>query len=493
MSERESDLDEKIELLTLNGLQYETPVSVSSVSSRVRTMIQMNPNQLLNYGAGDQLQIVLNTGAAYINGNTSTLNFAFRVNSGASGVKSFSFGFNGADADGDTFYNNGASVLNIFSDTLLNARSGELIAREQYRAQYASAIMHYNSNMDMRQLWGSLGGACLTTTDTGGAKVAFPIYAADKKIYFSIPLPLISSFFSSHALIPPQLLSGALLKLMLGNVKDAIKLYSDTTGSTLAASANGVSVDILDASIYLDQSVLYDSMTALINASASSLESSGLSYAYETYLGFKYPVSQNGTTINLDVLLSAAKVDKCIVKIVNVGADPSNAWINKVDHIGSASWYKCAGDSGVNVNKIGSGGGYQFRLGNETFPLYMVTNTADAFNQVVEAFQMGGFVWDDIDPLKTVNRPVNLAVSYPDYYRVSSDQTISGLGSGCNIIVQSLNKSQSLNVSGVSTNNSRQLTVQLVDFANLSNCVVYVYVPFLAVANASIDNCVVSR
>ena len=492
MSEHESDLQEKIELLSLNSLSYETPTSVASVSSRVRTQINMNPNQLIGYGAGDQLQIVINSGAAYTNGNTSTINFALRVN-GPAGVGAFSFGLNGADSDGDTFYNSGASILNIFSDTLLNARSGELLVREQYRAQYASAIMHYNGNFDMRQMWGALGGASLTTGDDGKASMKFPIYPTNRKIYFSIPLPLISSFFSSQALIPPQLLSGALLKLMLGDVKSAIKLYTTLDGTAFATAPNAaqVSVDILDASIYLDQSTLFDSTSAMINAAASSLESSGLSYSYETYLGFRYPVSQNGSTINLDVLLSAAKVDKCIVKIVNA-AGSTAAWISAADRIGCASWQKSAGSDGVNVNKIGSNGGYQFRLGNETFPLYMVNNTVDAFNQVVEAFQMGGFVWDDVDPLKTVNKPVNLGVSYQDYYRLTANGS-AGAGTGCNIIVQSLNKSQILNVSGVSTNNSRQLTVLLNDFQYLSNCVVYVYVPFLAVANASIDNCVVNR
>ncbi len=485
---QEQKFNETLEMLSINSLTYTSPISASCTSQRSRTEVQFNPNAYPAYNTGDQMSINIGSGSSYVNTQTSSFNFALKVIPADGTGTYFGFGVNGADGDGDTFVNGGGSCLNLFSDVLLNARSGEQITKQNYFNIYSAGVLPYKKGLDVRQSLSTMGAAAYLTGNNQNITYGYPVYPCNVDNYFSIPLSMISSFFSTSQMLPPALLAGMALRITLANINSAIKLYTSSTGVTLASAPSAITANITKASLYLDQSQLFDSCSSLINASASSLANSGLQYSFNSYQGFKY--SPASGSADLDVLLACAKVNRVWIKAVLKSGVTSTS-LN--DGIGCASFFKLCGNS-TTVGWLGpSTDSYRVRLGSEYYPLYDIKLTSDAYNQVVNANQVQSFAnCDDVDSMKSINKNMNCSIAYGDYSSLVST-THTNCGTGCNILCVDLQKSQNINVSGLSTNNSRSLTCSLSGFSGLGAYNVYIFVDFISVANASIDNCVVDR
>jgi hypothetical protein len=106
---------------------------------------------------------------------------------------------------------------------------------------------------------------------------------------------------------------------------------------------------------------------------------------------------------------------------------------------------------------------------------------------------------DDVDPLKVINKLSPCCVSYPEYTRTVDKSALAptrqrnGVGTGANIFAFSFERSSAVNVSGLSTNNSRILSVDLQNCTNAANMQLYASVTYLAVASVSNENIVVNK
>ena len=254
-------------------------------------------------------------------------------------------------------------------------------------------------------------------------------------------------------------------------------------------------------SCYLDQYELFDKVSSLILSSALSNETSGLKYSYLTQ--FNTIVNPTGSSFSFDVQLSCAKLQSLVLKFVPkatwTGIVAGNTGVDKFDPTAAA----CLCDLSTNAGDVGDpnslGFSVQTRIGGLVMPLFAVNSATDMYQQTYNALNPISYSGaDDIDPLKVINKLSPCCVSYPEYTRTVDKSALNprqrnGVGTGCNIYAFSFERSSAVNVSGVSTNNSRILSVQIDNCVNAANMQLYASVTYLAVANVSNENVVVNK
>jgi hypothetical protein len=390
------------------------------------------------------------------------------------------------DNDGERFTNSGGSVLNLFSEISANSRSGELLFRELFCNQTKTRRL-YAINKERRSYLGIMGGA----THNSAGVLRFPLFPVNETISFSIPCAELSAFFNTSAPIAAQLLSGSTLRLSVAKPSQAITLYEDATGLILATADQALTtVDIVEATAFLDQMELYDSVNSLILSSANSLETNGLQYAYSTLFTSQYPVAGTG---NIDVQLSAARIKNIVVKFVpRVSPD----WAVTDGYTGpmsSSSIAQISSATDKDANGL-QGVRFQFRLGNLVMPLYQISTATQSYAMLKDALCNISFdSCEDPDSLKTVNKLSPCAIEYSDYVHNNSQNVpISGLGSGCFMLGYNFERCSSLNVSGLSTSNNRILSFEYSGIVpDLFNAIISV--EYMQICNVSTSNVVVNK
>jgi len=497
MSSPDGEFDETMALLSMNGLKYQAPESISATSNRVRTQINFNPNAyFVDTVGGVQPSLLMNVGSSFINGMQSMVNVTMTVNTtGGSNAAYFAFGNNTERADGVTSVNSNGSFLNLISDLTVQSKSGELLVRELYKNQNQTQKL-YKIDKQRRGVLATMGGA----VEVAGGGLKFPIYPVNKPVTFSIPLSELTSLFGSSELLPPQLLSGSIMRMTIAPPATALVFY-DNTGLDLANSAPSVTLNLKNMSCYLDQYELFDKASSLILSSALSNETSGLKYSYLTQ--FNTIVNPTGSSFSFDIQLSAAKLQSLVLKFV-----PKTTWTGIVDGGTGANKFDPTAaatlcDLSTNAGNVGDpnslGFSIQTRIGNLVMPLFAINSATDMFQQSYNALNPISYSGcDDIDPLKVINKLSPCCVSYPEYTRTVDKSALdprqrNGVGTGCNIFAFTFERSSAVNVSGVSTNNSRILSVQVDNCANAANMQLYASVTYIAVANVSNENVVLNK
>ena len=138
----------------------------------------------------------------------------------------------------------------------------------------------------------------------------------------------------------------------------------------------------------------------------------------------------------------------------------------------------------------------QTRIGNLVLPLFQIQSATDMYQQTYQALNPISYSGcDDVDPLKVINKLSPCCVSYPEYTRTAivGGAQKNGVGTGATIYAFTFERSSAVNVSGLSTNNSRILSVDIQNCTNASNMQLYASVTYLAVANVSSENIVVNK
>ena len=504
MSSPDGEYDETLALLSMNGLKYQAPESISATSNRVRTQINFNPNAyFVDTVGGVQPSLLFNVGSSFINGLQSMVNVTMTVNVTQGALNPpdpslnavyFAFGNNIARADGVTSVNSNGSFLSLVSDLTVQSKSGELLVRELYKNQNQTQKL-FKIDKQRRGVLSTMGGAA----EVVGGGLQFPLYPVGKPVTFSIPLSELTGLFGSSELLPPQLLSGSIMRMTIAPPATALVFYTNT-GAVLSTQPAAVTLNLKNMSCYLDQYELFDKASSLILSSALSNETSGLKYSYLTQ--FNTIVNPTGSSFSFDIQLSAAKLQSLVLKFV-----PKTTWagvvvgggtgVNKQDPTAAATL--C--DLSTNALAVGDpnslGFSLQCRIGNLVMPLFAINSAVDMFQQSYHALNPISYSGsDDIDPLKVINKLSPCCVSYPEYTRTaiaSGNAQKNGVGTGANIFAFTFERSSAVNVSGVSTNNSRILSVQVDNCANAANMQLYASVTYVAVANVSNENVVVNK
>jgi hypothetical protein len=367
--ETEDQYDEAMSLLAINNMSYSLPVASSNSSSRIQQQYMFNPSSFLSVGQSTMAQVIFNTGSYYINGSTSTLQFSVKVNSGTTSVDPGNSLFWSFGIDGQA--QSGSSCANLFREVNLVSRSGEMLQRNLYSNVLAAALAPMQKGAGGQNVWSAAGGASFDGTLN---TFTFPKYNCNEDIYFSIPLSKLLSFFGEAACIPAVLISGAKLSLAFDNFLNAIVFYEGPTSGLIPGSVpnasltiyegsvSTVSIDVLNMQLMLDAMTIFDQSQQLINAAASSLQTSGIQYLYLNTFQTRTTLASDNNTI--DILLSAAKLKDVVLRFRNASAPAPN-----VDNMaGLPIRGDALGDSifkgGINTNgKLGLNASVRLRIG----------------------------------------------------------------------------------------------------------------------------------
>jgi hypothetical protein len=374
----------------------------------------------------------------------------------------------------------------------LQSKSGELLFRELYKNQTQTTKRLYEIDKSRREFLGIMGGAQIDSS-TGERK--FAIYPVNQPVTFTLPLSELSGFFSTSQLIPPMLLSGALLRLTLGKPVSSVILYT-AAGTAIATTGTLSSISYRNMVCYLHQSELYDSVNSLIISSSASLETQGIQYAYHT--AFNSVFSPNSSTFNFDIQLSAAKISTLVLKFRRKDAMTFPLGGSATSPQDPAACADLSELSNLPGDPNSLGFTIQVRLGNLIFPLYAVSSATDMYQRTCQALNPISYSGClDPDPLKTINKLQPGTISFAEFTRptitgAGNDLTL-GVGTGGCIFATSFERSSAVNISSLSTNNARILSVEVQNMANAANFVCISSVDYLAICNVSTDNVVVNK
>jgi hypothetical protein len=493
MQSQDGEFDETMAIVSMNNLKYQAPESIVATSNRTRSQINFNPNAYaIDANGGQQPSLLFNVGSAFVNGMQSMVNVTMTVTSTEATAAYFAFGNNVARGDGVTAVNSNGSFLNLISDLTVQSKSGEVLVREFYKNQIQTQKL-YKIDKQRRGVLSTMGGA----VEIASGGLQFPRYPVNKPVTFSIPLSELSGLFASSELLPPQLLSGCIMRFTIAPPASALVFY--TSNGTTLVNPLVVTLNLKNMSCYLDQHELFDKVSSLILSSALSNETSGLKYSFLTQ--FNTIINPTGSTFAADIQLSAAKLVSLVLKFV-----PKSPWKGFVEGSGVAPYKQdptaaanlC--DLSTNKEAVGDpnslGFSLQCRLGNLIMPLFPVQSATDAYQMTYNTLNPISYSGsDDCDPLKVINKLSPCCISYPEYTQtaiVSTDQK-NGVGTGATIFAFNFERSAAVNIGSLSTNNARILSIEVNNCEQAANMQLYASCTYLAIANVSNENVVVNK
>jgi hypothetical protein len=492
------EYEETMGLIDMNHLRYEMVESVCATSNANRNICNFNPNSYNNVTGSEQLSVLFNVGSSYTDGQKSMLQVTLTVNVDAgSSAAFFAFGNNDVrDADGSSAKNSGGSLLNLISEVNHASKSGDLLYRELYKNQTQTTSRLYQIDKSRRGYLGTAGGC----QEINGV-FKFPIFPVNQPVTLELPLCELAQFFNTSQLIPPQLLSGSLLRLTIAPISSALVFYT-SNGTTLVDTAENLkllNLSFKNVLLYLHQSELYDSVNSLLLASAQSAETNGLQFCYNTV--FNTIVNPTAPSFSFDIQLSCAKMSYLILKFI-----PKNPWKgflegsgiapSKYDPMAAANLIDLNG--GTSTNATGDPNSlfmtFQCRLGNLILPLMPISSATDMFQQTCNALNPISYSGcQDPDPLKVINKLQAGCISYSEYSTVRATGPRYGVGTGGCLFAFSFERASAVNVGGLSSNNARILSVEVNNMAQASQFQCIASVCYLQVANVSNENVVINK
>jgi len=446
----------------------------------------------------EQLSVLFNVGSSYTDGQKSMLQVTMTVNvpvPTGNGAGFWAFGNNKKrDSDDSTSLNSGGSLLNLISEVNHASKSGDLLYRELYKNQTQTTSRLYQIDKSRRGYLGTAGGC----QEINGV-LKFPLYPVNQPVTLELPLCELAQFFNTSQLIPPQLLSGSLMRLTIAPVSSALVFYT-LTGDALADAAPAtLNLSFKNVLLYLHQSELYDSVNSLLLASAQSAETNGLQFCYNTV--FNTIVNPTAPSFSFDIQLSCAKMSYLILKFI-----PKDPWKGiveslgvapkKLDPIAAANLIDLNGLPGDTSTGDANALGFtiQVRLGNLIMPLFPVSSAVDMFQQTCNTLNPISYSGcQDPDPLKVINKLQAGCISYSDYSTVRASGPKYGVGTGGCLFAFSFERASAVNVGGLSSNNARILSCEINNMARASQFQCIASVCYLQVANVSNENVVINK
>lgn len=494
---------QQMSLLAINKQAYSIPVAASNSSDRVQQVYNFNPNSYSGVNSSTVAQVIFNVGSSFVNGPTSTILFSVRF-PGAANTLAWSWGNNAVDANTSK---SGSTCANIFKEVSLTARSGEIIERVINANVFAAAMGSFQKGVGGEYMLAGAGGASLCADNGIFGEVpasrsnvgfTYPMYYCDNTTYFELPLAKLLNFFGQAAPLPgATVLSGSKLSLTFDNFLNSMVFY------TVAANPNtgrgpilvappvvdpnpNVTLEIGNMQLNLDTMTLFDSSIQLIQAAASSLNSSGLQLSY--YNVFQTRTTLQNESATIDVLLAASKL-KDVIMVFRSGAAPSGG-VDNMARLPLISYG--AGQAGIFAGGgVGNGGllgagSVRLRIGSNLNTLTPIRNAASLYRYTVQSLcDVKNGATSDIAPLHHENRPLDQPISYSDWY----------YGSGGTTMAFDVERSANLSISGSASNNSRAIQIELegINATSGAPIILDIYVRFLSVANCSIENLIVDK
>jgi len=391
-------------------------------------------------------------------------------------------------------------LLSLISEINHASKSGDLLYRELYKNQTQTTSRLYQIDKSRRGYLGTAGGC----QEING-KFLFPIFPVNQPVTLELPLCELAQFFNTSQLIPPQLLSGSLMRLTIAPVNSALVFYKANGETLITAAPTSLNLSFKNVLLYLHQSELYDSVNSLLLASAQSAETNGLQFCYNTV--FNTIVNPTAPSFSFDIQLSCAKMSYLILKFI-----PKNPWKgfiegegtangvapNKYDPMAAANLIDLNG--GVNTAGTGDANSLfmtmQVRLGNLILPLFPVSSATDMFQQTVNCLNPISYSGcQDPDPLRVINKLQGGTLSFSEYSKVGIVNSVTkyGVGTGACLFAFSFERSSAVNVGGLSSNNARVLSVEVNNMAQASQFQCIASVCYLQVANVSNENVVINK
>lgn len=319
--------NEQLSLLRdINLLSYSPSIDGSLANSRQLKRYAFTPQ---GYDAGQQPNIVINSGGDYCSGPTSYISMKV-VFGGTADVK-----LNDID-------NSNGSIFNVIREFQLSHRSGDVVDRTNELNNLVSELVRYAYDSSYREKFAQVFGY--------GSNV--DLKGPDGHTY-CLPLFLFSGVFAQKALIPSQLMAGSKIKIQLEN--NVTALVSGNVDATYKIS---------DMNLVLDSIDLFDAAKKSLIEQASNTRTQGLQYPY--YSWFQLRKSETTTNLNFDINLSAAKTMVLLVK----GRTTDNIVNQAVNSMACEKYdYK----------------NWRVRIGSHSIPQDLVQNSAESYMITQEA------------------------------------------------------------------------------------------------------------
>jgi len=335
------------------------------------------------------------------------------------------------------------SALNLFREVRIRSRSGVELSRLENCNVYNKNRLDYT----MTPAWkSSIGRSFFYDVNI------YPFTADNIKIpTVTIPLCEIDSFFRplKGQLIPAQLASGLRIELSMESLQ---KAFVDPLGWLTPAT-----VELFDISMVLDTVNLSDETSKLLNLESSQ---SGLEYCYPRVYNFSNVYQAGTSNFSLQITKSVSQAVHVHACIQNSDAVNSPT----ADSLASESW------------KITS---YQWRLGSQYYPHQaLIMSTGNGESDSYEAYML------------TMSSYNKISTPFKES-RVEADDYYNNKG----VISTSLERNQSLQISGSPINNSRILELLVErDGSSDGNSKVEVnsFLEYVSVCKAYIDNVAVA-
>ena len=422
--------------LLVNNLVYEMPSALSLAISRTYTL---NYPQRSTYPLSRNTTVVFdwNTGNGFIDPSNSFFKFKLVVE-----TPTVPAPVGAVPTFGES------SALNLIHESRIRSRSGV----ELDRTENLNVYNKYRIDYDKTQQWKDTVGKSFYVE--GGA--SYPLFntANTSQPEICIPLCEMCPFFrplKAGQLLPPQLVSGLRIELSLESIE---KAFVDTIG-WFGVNAK---ITLEDIHMSLDTVMMSDETSKLLNLESSN---TGLEWVYNRVYNYSNTfVSPSNFTLQMSKAVSQAVHTFAVLQ--------DNAAIDSilVDSFVSEEY------------KVKN---WQYRLGAQYYPhIPVVTDTTAT-------------------TLIKGNESYVLALASCDKLRKNyqeSSVTFSDFSTDKSILAVSLEKNQSLSISGLPSNNSRQLellcTRNNTADAPGSKIDVNSFLTYVSVAKAFIDNVAVA-
>ena len=413
-------------LMDINQLSYSPPIDGSLANSRQGKKYAFTP---LNYNAGGQPQIQINSGSDYVSGPTSFISIKPTVTN-AGGVAAWN---KVGTTDGN------GSAFNLIREFQLSHRSGDVLDRTDHLNSLIAELVRYAFDSSYSEKFAQVFGY--------SEVIDLSVLTDDARKVYALPLFLLSGMFAQKALIPSHLLAGAKMKIQLETASRAL---------VVDAGVAGYSLD--DVSLVLDSVDLFDAAKKALSEQAANTRTQGLQYPY--YSWFQLRKSESTSRLNFDINISAAKTMMLLIKTRTAAVIDSSLLNSMAPDIYR---YK----------------NWRARIGALSLPQHLVQDSAESYMITQEAFSAN----PDRDMLNPSR--VQCGVSYARY----SSQT---LDVGAAVIAISMEKSTIVALSGEPTSNNRLLNFSC-EYVDDVPRVIDGYIKHLRVANVMMDNVVVDK
>jgi hypothetical protein len=464
-----------LEVLEINNLTFEQPESACVAEKTTRNQIFATPPAYGGLSGGEVMSILINSGAEHVDGSRSTLTFQAKITAGDATFYRF-------DVQGVTSLNSGSSCLNLISSIILESKDGQILARENF-VNIMQTTREYRLNQEAKNQLAMAGGYQAILND-------YPLYPTDKFTSFTLPLSILLPFFNTASLIPSYLMAGSILRLQINDPKASVILYQND-GTTKITDGRAVTLDIQSLSLYMQESKLYDGVESILKHSVMKMNK-GLSFNY--YQNFNTIYIPTSSSFQMEIQVACMKASYVVIKFLD-----NDAGKGVLSPIGCASIRNLNNDQNLD-DPNGLGFSIQCRLGQVLTTAYPIVSSVEAYKLTADCLNPISYSnTEDIDVLKEKNKLMSGCVAY-HYYNYSIYQRapnpvgyFTGLNLHGTMFAFDLQRNSNVNLSGLSTNANKVITIEVNGLAAFSKYKVYASVQYATVAQVYENNVVISK